>query len=81
MSCTSCSSIGRYTRDLPLSTVDSLIQSALAVWARASGLTFVRLHTSSADIRVEFVTNGGFVSSLTPNADSRGHKVLTAQWH
>ncbi|XP_037533693.1 matrilysin-like [Nematolebias whitei] len=50
-------SIGRYTRDLPLSTVDSLIQSALAVWARASGLTFVRLHTSSADIRVEFVTN------------------------
>ncbi|XP_013875395.1 matrilysin [Austrofundulus limnaeus] len=50
-------SIGRYTRDLPHSTVESLLESAFNVWARASGLTFVRLHTNSADIRVEFVTN------------------------
>uniref|UniRef100_A0A3Q1G7M9 Matrix metallopeptidase 20b (enamelysin) n=1 Tax=Acanthochromis polyacanthus TaxID=80966 RepID=A0A3Q1G7M9_9TELE len=50
-------SIGRYTRDLPRSTVDSLIESAFSVWARASGLTFVRSHTRSADIMVEFVTH------------------------
>ncbi|CAL8360900.1 unnamed protein product [Merluccius merluccius] len=48
--------IGQYTRDLPRSTVDSLINSALSVWAQASGLTFVRLHTQTADIMVEFVT-------------------------
>uniref|UniRef100_A0A3Q3EPP5 Matrix metallopeptidase 20b (enamelysin) n=1 Tax=Kryptolebias marmoratus TaxID=37003 RepID=A0A3Q3EPP5_KRYMA len=47
----------RYTRDLPRSAVDSLIQSAFNVWARASGLTFVRLRTNSADIMVEFATN------------------------
>uniref|UniRef100_A0A3P8U385 Matrix metallopeptidase 20b (enamelysin) n=1 Tax=Amphiprion percula TaxID=161767 RepID=A0A3P8U385_AMPPE len=47
-------SIGRYTRDLPRSTVDSLIESAFSVWARASGLTFVSSHTRSADIMVEF---------------------------
>ncbi|XP_017275512.1 matrilysin [Kryptolebias marmoratus] len=50
-------SVGRYTRDLPRSAVDSLIQSAFNVWARASGLTFVRLRTNSADIMVEFATN------------------------
>ncbi|XP_042270399.1 uncharacterized protein LOC121898933 [Thunnus maccoyii] len=50
-------SIGRYTRDLPRSTVDSLIESAFSVWARASGLTFVRMNTRNADIMVEFVTN------------------------
>ncbi|XP_023126971.2 matrix metalloproteinase-20-like [Amphiprion ocellaris] len=50
-------SIGRYTRDLPRSTVDSLIESAFSVWARASGLTFVSSHTRSADIMVEFVTH------------------------
>uniref|UniRef100_A0A671VI99 Matrix metallopeptidase 20b (enamelysin) n=1 Tax=Sparus aurata TaxID=8175 RepID=A0A671VI99_SPAAU len=50
-------SIGRYTRDLPRYTVDSLVDSAFSVWARASGLTFVRSHTRSADIMVEFLTN------------------------
>ncbi|XP_047451209.1 matrix metalloproteinase-20 [Mugil cephalus] len=50
-------SIGRYTRDLPRSTVDSLIESAFSVWARASGLTFVRSHSGNADIMVEFVTH------------------------
>lgn len=53
-------SIGRYTRDLPRYIVDSLVESAFSVWARASGLTFVRSHTRSADIMVEFVTSGGF---------------------
>uniref|UniRef100_A0A3Q0SR73 Matrix metallopeptidase 20b (enamelysin) n=1 Tax=Amphilophus citrinellus TaxID=61819 RepID=A0A3Q0SR73_AMPCI len=45
-----------YTRDLPRSTVDSLIESAFSVWARASSLTFVRSNTHNADIMVEFVT-------------------------
>ncbi|XP_072248964.1 matrix metalloproteinase-20 [Leuresthes tenuis] len=49
-------SIGRYTRDLPRSSVDSLIESAFGVWARASGLTFIRSNTRNADIMVEFVT-------------------------
>uniref|UniRef100_A0A8C6KUL9 Matrix metallopeptidase 20b (enamelysin) n=1 Tax=Nothobranchius furzeri TaxID=105023 RepID=A0A8C6KUL9_NOTFU len=49
-------SIGRYTRDLPSSTVDFLIESAFGVWAKASGLTFVRSHTHNTDIMVEFVT-------------------------
>ncbi|KAK2846977.1 hypothetical protein Q5P01_009976 [Channa striata] len=49
-------SIGRYTRDLPRNTVDSLIESAFGVWARASSLTFVRSPTRNADIMVEFVT-------------------------
>ncbi|AWO99378.1 putative matrix metalloproteinase-20-like [Scophthalmus maximus] len=49
-------SIGSYTRDLPRNTVDSLVESAFSVWARASGLTFVRTHTRNADIMVEFVT-------------------------
>uniref|UniRef100_A0A674EKN7 Matrix metallopeptidase 20b (enamelysin) n=1 Tax=Salmo trutta TaxID=8032 RepID=A0A674EKN7_SALTR len=49
-------SIGRYTSDLPHSTVDSLIESALSVWARASTLTFVRSRTQRADIMVEFAT-------------------------
>lgn len=51
-------SIGRYTRDLPRSTVDSLLESAFGVWARASHLTFVRTNSRSADIEVEFVTSG-----------------------
>uniref|UniRef100_A0A3Q1JGU0 Peptidase metallopeptidase domain-containing protein n=1 Tax=Anabas testudineus TaxID=64144 RepID=A0A3Q1JGU0_ANATE len=46
-----------YTRDLPRNTVDSLIASAFNVWAKASGLTFVRSHTNNADIMVEFVTS------------------------
>ncbi|XP_068440733.1 matrix metalloproteinase-20-like [Clinocottus analis] len=50
-------SIGRYTRDLPRNTVDSLVESAFSVWARASSLTFVRLRARNADIMVEFVTN------------------------
>lgn len=62
--CCSCS-IGRYTRDLPRSTVDSLIESAFSVWARASSLTFVRSNTRSADIMVEFASYGGFVFSST----------------
>ncbi|XP_053278552.1 matrix metalloproteinase-20 [Pleuronectes platessa] len=49
-------SIGRYTRDLPRSTVDSLVESAFSIWARASGLTFVKSNTRNADIMVEFVT-------------------------
>uniref|UniRef100_A0A3Q3FTH7 Matrix metallopeptidase 20b (enamelysin) n=1 Tax=Labrus bergylta TaxID=56723 RepID=A0A3Q3FTH7_9LABR len=49
-------SIGTYTRDMPRSAVDSLIDSAFSVWARASSLTFVRSHTSNVDIMVEFVT-------------------------
>ncbi|XP_033970653.1 matrix metalloproteinase-20 [Trematomus bernacchii] len=48
--------IGRYTRDLHRNTVDSLVESAFSVWARASSLTFVRSHTRNADIMVEFVT-------------------------
>ncbi|XP_016887343.2 matrix metalloproteinase-20 [Cynoglossus semilaevis] len=48
--------IGRYTRDLPRSTVDSLVESAFSVWARAGGLSFVKSQTSHADIMVEFVT-------------------------
>lgn len=51
-------SIGRYTRDLPRSTVDSLLEAAFGVWARASHLTFVRANSRSADIEVEFVTSG-----------------------
>ncbi|XP_075905857.1 matrix metalloproteinase-20 [Nelusetta ayraudi] len=50
-------SIGRYTRDLPRGTVDSLLESAFGVWARASRLTFVRTNSRSADIVVEFVTS------------------------
>uniref|UniRef100_A0A8C2ZJE6 Matrix metallopeptidase 20b (enamelysin) n=1 Tax=Cyclopterus lumpus TaxID=8103 RepID=A0A8C2ZJE6_CYCLU len=49
-------SIARYTRDLPRNTVDSLVQSAFSVWARASSLTFVRSRSRNADIVVEFVT-------------------------
>ncbi|XP_053176483.1 matrix metalloproteinase-20-like [Scomber japonicus] len=48
-------SIGRYTTDLPRSTVNSLIESAFSIWARASSLTFVRSNTRKADIIVEFV--------------------------
>ncbi|XP_041850930.1 matrix metalloproteinase-20 [Melanotaenia boesemani] len=50
-------SISRYTRDLPRSTVDSLIGLAFSVWAKASSLTFIRSNTHNADIMVEFVTN------------------------
>ncbi|KAM8853366.1 uncharacterized protein mmp20b [Synchiropus picturatus] len=48
-------SVSKYTRDLPRSTVDSLVESAFSAWARASGLTFVRLNSHNADIMVEFV--------------------------
>lgn len=51
-------SIVRYTRDLPRSTVDSLLELAFGVWAQASHLTFVRTNSRSADIEVEFVTSG-----------------------
>ncbi|KAM8904265.1 matrix metalloproteinase-20 [Spinachia spinachia] len=50
-------SIGRYTGDLPRAAVDSLVEAALGVWARASGLTFVRTHNRNADIAVEFATH------------------------
>uniref|UniRef100_A0A3Q3QP03 Peptidase metallopeptidase domain-containing protein n=1 Tax=Monopterus albus TaxID=43700 RepID=A0A3Q3QP03_MONAL len=46
-----------YTRDLPRSTVDFLLETAFRVWARASSLTFVRMHSHNADIMVEFVTS------------------------
>ncbi|KAM7413464.1 hypothetical protein PAMA_020722 [Pampus argenteus] len=49
--------IRRYTRDLPRTTVDSLIESAFSIWARASSLTFVKSKTNNADIVMEFVTN------------------------
>nr|UZH45426.1 matrix metalloproteinase-20b [Scatophagus argus] len=62
-------SIGKYTRDLPRNTVDSLVESAFSVWARASGLTFVRSHTHSADIMVEFVSSGPV--RVRPNYISR----------
>ncbi|XP_054649941.1 matrilysin-like isoform X2 [Dunckerocampus dactyliophorus] len=50
-------SIGRYTRDMPRSTVHSLLESAFSIWARAGGLTFVRSHNRNADIMVEFVSH------------------------
>nr|XP_057936493.1 transforming growth factor beta regulator 1 [Doryrhamphus excisus] len=50
-------SIGRYTRDMPRSTVHSLLESAFNIWARAGGLTFVRSPTRNADIMVEFVSH------------------------
>lgn len=54
-------SIVRYTRDLPPRTVDSLVESAFSVWARASSLTFVRSQARDADIMVEFTTKSGFL--------------------
>ncbi|XP_036417883.1 matrix metalloproteinase-20 [Colossoma macropomum] len=48
--------VGRYTSDLPVTTVDSLIASALDVWAKASPLRFFRSHSQQADIVVEFAT-------------------------
>ncbi|XP_077467480.1 uncharacterized protein LOC144083466 [Stigmatopora argus] len=47
--------IGKYTKALPRSTVDSLFESAFRIWAGVTGLTFVRLHSHNADIKVEFV--------------------------
>lgn len=44
--------------------MDSLIESAFSVWARASGLTFVRTHSHNADIMVEFVTYGKSIIGL-----------------
>ncbi|CAJ1065835.1 matrix metalloproteinase-20 [Xyrichtys novacula] len=41
---------------MPRNTVDSLVDSAFSVWARASSLTFVRSYTRNADIMVHFVT-------------------------
>ncbi|KAG9265204.1 matrix metalloproteinase-20-like [Astyanax mexicanus] len=49
-------SVGRYTSDLPLAMVDSLIASALDVWAKASPLRFFRSYSQHADIMVEFAT-------------------------
>uniref|UniRef100_A0A3B4DMA8 Peptidase metallopeptidase domain-containing protein n=1 Tax=Pygocentrus nattereri TaxID=42514 RepID=A0A3B4DMA8_PYGNA len=46
----------RYTSDLPTTTVDSLIASALDVWAKASPLRFFRSYSQQADIAVEFAT-------------------------
>ncbi|GAA6109642.1 matrix metalloproteinase-20-like [Tachysurus ichikawai] len=46
--------IGKYTNDLPVSTVDSLIGAALDVWANASPLRFFRSSSQQADIMVEF---------------------------
>lgn len=56
-------SVGRYTSDLPVNTVDALITSALDVWAKASPLTFLRSYSHQADIMVEFVGNGKFEST------------------
>ncbi|KAI5626717.1 matrilysin-like, partial [Silurus asotus] len=47
-------SIGKYTSDLPIATVDSLIGAALDVWAKASPLRFFRSSSQQADIMVEF---------------------------
>ncbi|XP_030634002.1 matrix metalloproteinase-20 [Chanos chanos] len=49
-------SIGKYTNDLPASTVDSLLASALDVWAKESPLTFYRTYSDKADIMVEFAS-------------------------
>ncbi|XP_072547228.1 matrix metalloproteinase-20 [Salminus brasiliensis] len=49
-------SVGKYTNDLPQATVDSLIASALDVWAKASPLRFFRSYSQHADIMVKFVT-------------------------
>nr|XP_054599294.1 stromelysin-2 [Nothobranchius furzeri] len=79
-------SIGRYTRDLPSSTVDFLIESAFGVWAKASGLTFVRSHTHNTDIMVEFVTYGRFICLAHSHKITENHppaEVLckcTALW-
>ncbi|CAL9684288.1 unnamed protein product [Knipowitschia caucasica] len=48
--------IGRYTSDLPRSTVDSLIDSAFSAWSRVSSLQFTRSHSHNADIMMEFAT-------------------------
>ncbi|KAK1785982.1 hypothetical protein P4O66_017730, partial [Electrophorus voltai] len=50
-------SVGRYTSDLPASTVDSLIASALDMWAKVSPLRFIRSFSQQADIMVEFGSN------------------------
>uniref|UniRef100_A0A4W4DPA4 Peptidase metallopeptidase domain-containing protein n=1 Tax=Electrophorus electricus TaxID=8005 RepID=A0A4W4DPA4_ELEEL len=47
----------RYTSDLPASTVDSLIASALDMWAKVSPLRFIRSFSQQADIMVEFGSN------------------------
>ncbi|XP_055052596.2 matrix metalloproteinase-20 isoform X2 [Misgurnus anguillicaudatus] len=49
--------VGRYTSHLPVNTVDSLIASALDVWAKASPLSFLRSYSHQADIMVEFFRN------------------------
>ncbi len=56
-------SVGRYTSDLPMNTVDALITSALDAWAKASPLTFQRSYSHQADIMVEFVGNGKLAST------------------
>ncbi|KAJ8368810.1 hypothetical protein SKAU_G00088380 [Synaphobranchus kaupii] len=46
----------RYTSDLPPSTVDSEIASALNVWSEATPLKFVKSSSGKADILVDFAT-------------------------
>uniref|UniRef100_A0A4W4DPZ8 Peptidase metallopeptidase domain-containing protein n=1 Tax=Electrophorus electricus TaxID=8005 RepID=A0A4W4DPZ8_ELEEL len=53
-------SVGRYTSDLPASTVDSLIASALDMWAKVSPLRFIRSFSQQADIMVEFEHGDSF---------------------
>ncbi|XP_076833469.1 matrix metalloproteinase-20 [Brachyhypopomus gauderio] len=50
-------SVGKYTSDLPTSTVDSVIASALDLWAKVSSLRFTRSLSQQADIMVEFGSN------------------------
>lgn len=56
-------SVGRYTSDLPVNTVDAQVASALDAWAKASPLTFQRSYSHQADIMVEFVGNGKLAST------------------
>lgn len=48
--------------------MDSLLESAFGVWARASRLTFVRANSPGADIVVEFVTSGGSLFGVEDEA-------------
>ncbi|XP_061072572.1 matrix metalloproteinase-20 [Conger conger] len=48
--------VRRYTSDLPASTVDSEIESALNVWSKASPLKFVKSSSGTADILVDFAS-------------------------
>ena len=70
-----CLSIGRYTSDMPAHVVDSLISSALAVWGRASQLTFVRSYSDKADIMVEFNYGGTNLGQAT-SPGLKGHMTF-----